>query len=314
MIRKLLKYGSKPLRATIVAAIRPHVRELIRHRIAADVIDDIYVIYATSKERRAYLDEFFGNHMKVLGGAGDSLIKTLQANPDLRGPVLGFLSTTLQSCIEKGTIRYSIVHRALLDYFLTAEAQHVQSMITTLAEQSIAEIVHTFDGARVAMECIWRGTVKDRKAILKSFKDYIVKIAKEKHGHMVLLAVFDAIDDTVLINKAVLRDLVKDMRDLLDDVSGRKVLLYLLAPRDSHYFPPTVTRLLELGDGNANSKKDTDIRRRELLNAVSANFVQYVTVNMRSLLLDSKTVLFAQEVIMRASGRVVALQRCFVVS
>ena len=38
------------------------------------------------------------------------------------------------------------------------------------------------------MNAIWHGTAKDRKAIIKSLKGFMVKTAKEEHGRMALLA------------------------------------------------------------------------------------------------------------------------------
>lgn len=40
--------------------------------------------------------------------------------------------------------------------------------------------------------------------IIKSFKTHVGKIAREEHGHHVLLALFDAVDDTVSVRKSVL--------------------------------------------------------------------------------------------------------------
>lgn len=39
--------------------------------------------------------------------------------------------------------------------------------------------------------------------IVKNFKDLTVKVAMEHYGHRVLLALFDTIDDTVLLNKYI---------------------------------------------------------------------------------------------------------------
>lgn len=35
-------------------------------------------------------------------------------------------------------------------------------------------------------------------------KSFFVKIALEEHGHLVLLAIFDSVDDTKFVSKAVL--------------------------------------------------------------------------------------------------------------
>lgn len=40
--------------------------------------------------------------------------------------------------------------------------------------------------------------------IVKSFKTYVSKICKEEYGHMVLLALFDVVDDTKLVHKVIL--------------------------------------------------------------------------------------------------------------
>lgn len=39
---------------------------------------------------------------------------------------------------------------------------------------------------------------------MKSFKTYIAKICKEEYGHLVMLALFDVVDDTKLVQKAIL--------------------------------------------------------------------------------------------------------------
>lgn len=40
--------------------------------------------------------------------------------------------------------------------------------------------------------------------IVKSFKSFVRKICLEENGHIVLMAVFDSVDDTVLVRKALL--------------------------------------------------------------------------------------------------------------
>ena len=47
-------------------------------------------------------------------------------------------------------------------------------------------------------------SLQDRKVIVKSMKTYVVKICKEDYGHLVLLALFDSMDDTKLLQKAIL--------------------------------------------------------------------------------------------------------------
>ena len=45
---------------------------------------------------------------------------------------------------------------------------------------------------------------QDRKTIIKSFKGNVVKICQEEYGHLVMLSVFDCVDDTKLVKAALL--------------------------------------------------------------------------------------------------------------
>ena len=40
--------------------------------------------------------------------------------------------------------------------------------------------------------------------IVKSFKSFVKKICTEENGHVVMMGVFDAVDDTVLVKKVLL--------------------------------------------------------------------------------------------------------------
>lgn len=51
----------------------------------------------------------------------------------------------------------------------------------------LVEIVHTKEGLHVALQCLWHSTAKERKAIAKSFKPFVNKIATDDQGHKVCI-------------------------------------------------------------------------------------------------------------------------------
>ena len=104
--------------------------------------------------------------------------------------------------------------------------------------------------------------------MLKSFKTYVAKICKEENGHLVIMALFDSVDDTVVVKKVIISEMVASLEELCDDPFGRRVLLYLLAPRSPAHFSPQFTALLSAGDGNAHSKKEPGVRQSELRAAI----------------------------------------------
>ena len=42
------------------------------------------------------------------------------------------------------------------------------------------------------MHCIWFGTAKDRKMIIKTMKEFLEKVTTAENGHMLLLAAMDS--------------------------------------------------------------------------------------------------------------------------
>jgi pumilio family protein 6 len=143
--------------------------------------------------------------------------------------------------MEKGIIGHHIVHRALHDYLTHAEDVDKADMLDQVTPL-LAEIIHTRDGARVAMMAVWGSNPKARKNIVKGFKPYVTKIALEEYGHTALCALFDAVDDTVLVGKQIVAPLLESLGEVMESNYGRKVLLYLLAPRyvaGAHPFPNT---------------------------------------------------------------------------
>lgn len=54
--------------------------------------------------------------------------------------------------------------------------------------------------------------------------------------------------------------MIEDLPALCADKFGRLVVLYLLSPRNGKYMHPAHITTLTLGDSNAFSKKDRDVR------------------------------------------------------
>ena len=96
-------------------------------------------------------------------------------------------------------------------------------MIESLREY-IPSFLHTRDGTRVAMHCIWSGSAKDRKTSVKSLKTHVAKVCMEEQGHLLLLSIFDSVDDTVLVQKVIL-----DVSNRLALIAARLFISSLLA-------------------------------------------------------------------------------------
>lgn len=121
------------------------------------------------------------------------------------------------------------------------------------------------DGATAAMICYWQGTNKDRKTIMKTIKEHIIDMCKHEHAHTTIIALLDATDDTVALNKILLGTIVSSANDLVSHEWGRRVLLWLVAPGNSAHFHPGFVKELENGREGSSCKKDLSVRRSEIL-------------------------------------------------
>ena len=264
LVKKFMEYGTKEQKAKIISSFHGKVRKLIKHKTAADILEELYAKYANSVQRTALTGEFYGPEFAVFKVAtGQTFEDLIENEPAKRESVMDYMKSEFITLCQKDMILHSITHKALLDFFKYAnDLQKLE--VHNILKERVIHILHTKDGSKVAMNCLWLGTPKDRKAILKSFKTFVVKICKEEFGHLVMLALFDVVDDTVLVKKALFPEILSNLADLIGNQYGRKVILYLLKPRSHSYFLPDIIKILEQGDNNTHSKKSMTVRQDEL--------------------------------------------------
>uniref|UniRef100_A0A3Q2FKK8 Pumilio RNA-binding family member 3 n=1 Tax=Cyprinodon variegatus TaxID=28743 RepID=A0A3Q2FKK8_CYPVA len=124
---------------------------------------------------------------------------------------------------------------------------------------------------------------QDRKVIIKTMKTYMVKFATVSPSRFC-------------------RYILAALPEVLGNKHGKKVLLYLLSPRDPAHMLPEIARELEQGDGNAHSKKDMATRRKELLEAVSPALLDYLCANAATMVKDKATSVTISDILASACG------------
>ncbi|XP_041360109.1 pumilio homolog 3-like [Gigantopelta aegis] len=302
VIRKLLKYGTKQQRSFVIKQFHGKVRKLVRHREASEILELAYNEYANAAQRLSIMEEFYGPSFTLFKNhATKSLDQILTEQPDKKDMILSNMKEALLPLVDKEILIHSMIHRIFFEFFTYASGKMRSEMIELLREHLVT-ILHTRDGARVAMHCVWHGTAKDRKVIIKCLKTHVLKVCKEEYGHMVMLAIIDVVDDTRLVHKALLDEMLKSLDEVAQNQYGRKVLIYLLSPRDPLHFHPDIVHVLQEGDKNTTSKKDGKVRSQELADYVSSALLQYVVDHSRDLVMNNNTLLFILAVISHARG------------
>ncbi|XP_065512723.1 pumilio homolog 3 [Caloenas nicobarica] len=303
IVKKFLMYGTKPQVAEIIKSFKGHVKKMLRHAEASAVVEYAYNDKAILEQRNMLTEELYGNTFQVYKTPiVSTLDKVFEAQPEKREAILDEMKQILTPMAQKeAVIKHSLVHKVFLDFFTYALPKQRSEMIEAIRE-AVIYLAHTHDGARVAMHCLWHGTPKDRKVIVKTMKTYIEKIATGEFSHLVLLAAFDCIDDTKLVKQLIISEINSSLPNMINNKYGKKVLLYLLSPRDPAHFVPEIIMLLQQGDGNAYSKKNTELRRHELLEAISSPLLEYLQEHTQEVVTDKATFVLVADILRTALG------------
>jgi pumilio family protein 6 len=83
--------------------------------------------------------------------------------------------------------------------------------------------------------------------MIKSLKPVADQVAAHESGHLVLLTLFDVLDDTVLVSKSIIAELQRHLFDLAIHNFGRTPLLYPFVGRKTRLLsPPDIKSIQEM--------------------------------------------------------------------
>jgi len=285
-VQKLLRYGSKEQKAAVIKALVGNVARLMKHKTAGVVVELAYNDYADAGTRNSFLQEFLGPEYRLFKEPEVRTLKELiEKHPEKKEEMIKNLGMNVEVLIQKGTFNHSLVHCVIHNYLANTDGKRRADCIESMRE-NLPHILHSRDGAMASLYCLWHGTTKDRKAIIKSLKTFVEKTCEEEFGHLVLMAIFDCVDDTKLVGKAILGELAECFKRVVMNKFGVRVIKYLVGGRDPLYTYPDAVRLMQQGDGNAHSKKDPATRRKELLEVAAPTILKWVGERLQSGLYD----------------------------
>ena len=268
LLISILRHGTAAHRQQLCAELLPHVAELLVHAEGSAVLQLLYADVATGEQRNHMYRAMWGKEMALFGtdanvGQPSSLADLFEADPLCKERVLRRLETLLAKAARKGLAVTALVQRGAAEMLEHGDDAQRAELVSSFRDQAV-HVMHTREGARIACGCMRYGDAKDRKAVLKAMKGYVARAALDSHGALVLCVALEVADDTVLLSKAVLSELLPELAELALHAQGSLPLLQLLSPRSSKHFSPAQLATMGLHDAAA-SKKDPTQRRSELL-------------------------------------------------
>lgn len=296
-------FRDSDIRGIIVPEFYGHVRRLINHPEAAWILDDIYRQVATASQRALLLREWYGAEFAVFGktkaaslapseSPAADLATLLKESPEKKKTIMQYLQQIINQLVQKKMTGFTMLHDAMLQYFINTtptspEANEFLELLKSDLDEEgggdlLKNLAFTKSGSRVVSLALAYGTAKDRKTILRVYKDTIEMMAFDQHAHMVLVAAMDLIDDTKMTAKMIFPELlgenIKDQEERMERLlnlaahpTARIPLLYPLAEQAKWLIPePEKTVLPELhAIRETTSKKNADTRLAELVQYMS---------------------------------------------
>lgn len=324
------------IRNMIVPEFYGHVRRLINHPEAAWIIDDIYRQVATTHQKALMLREWYGAEFALYGktkaataspdqNVSADLAQLLQESPEKRKTIMQYLHQIINQLVQKKMTGFTMLHDAMLQYFLntapgSSEANEFLDLLKSdLDEENggdlLKNLAFTKSGSKVVSLALAYGTAKDRKLILRVYKDTVEPMAFDQNAHMVLLAAMDVIDDTKMTAKALFPELagesIKDdaeredrLLGLITHLTARIPILYPLAGQAKWLLSEDEKSLLSEIHAvrETTSKKDPETRRQELVQYLSPFLLPVVEHQAALLATNSFGCQFINEVLLECQG------------
>ncbi|CAG8007182.1 unnamed protein product [Penicillium nalgiovense] len=324
LVGKLIVHGDDETRDLIIPEFYGHVRRLIRHPEGSWILDDIYRTVATKAQKDRLLREWYGPEFVIFQDENDTtsdLPKIIEAHPEKRGPIMNYLRELINLLVQKKSTGFTMLHDAMLQYFLCTKpgSNEASEFIELLKGDEEGDLVKnlafTKSGSRLMCLSLAYSNAKDRKLLLRFFRDTVKAMAGDIYGHQVILAAYEVVDDTKLCAKSFFPELLnqndgdearnEELCYQVNDLTARIAVLYPFVGERVKWLLPEVDNpvLEEVREvRKETSKKDPAIRRQELVKTASPTLLEFIAARASTLLETTFGCQFLAEVLFAADG------------
>ncbi|KAF4528523.1 hypothetical protein B566_EDAN015604 [Ephemera danica] len=304
-IKELLEHGGsrKVIERTINGFIG-HTMKLLLNNHSANIVAAAYEKFANAEQKCLMKQDLYGDVFKVFkSNQIKSLADSMPVAGAMKNAILNGVYTNVLKFMEKDCAKMEIVHSLAWELFHQLDVnstEHNDLRARLLAH--IHQLSTSKNGAWLSMHCLWLASAKQRKESMKLCREHLDSIMTSENGHLTLMAMFDCVDDTVLLSKIILDPIVEKALEYSKGESSMKVLQYLTVHRDTQFFHPGIIKSLSEGDNNKTSKKPMKTRRSEILQFVSNKLLENVSSNLREWLVANNSCMVLRAIFKSGSG------------
>ena len=308
LVAKMVSTGDEEVRDAVVPQFYGHVKRLINHPEASWIVDDIYRQIATPEQKAVMLREWYGAEYalfhrkpesKKLASVTDEdtcdLSVILERSPEKRKPILQHLLQMINGLVQKRMTGFTMLHDAMLQYFLALAPQSAeQTEFLEILKGDIDKeteggggdlfrnLAFTKSGSRLVCLALAYSSAKDRKIVLKAFKDTIELMAFDQYAKLVLVTGLEVSDDTKMSTKSIMPELLGDkivdeterldrLESIITNLHARLPILFPMAGAAKWLISDAEKKVLEEVSEirRTMSKKQPEARDAEIIDAMS---------------------------------------------
>ena len=227
-LEKIVTYGLKTDESlTIEKMLKPVmtdrkvVEQLLFHRLGCKFLNKLYLHASIKPALKKQMMQIIlvPRSIELLGESKDKLRQ--------------YYLETSKKCIDKELLGFEIVQRllkqAVVDF---ADDASFNEELLAMAADGLPHLLSSREGVHVVVKLLGISSAKQKKNIIKELKGKFSEISKNSVTCVALLRLLECVDDTVLVGKSVLSELIGSDysvgKDLILDASGRTPLLFVL--------------------------------------------------------------------------------------
>ncbi|KAK7790228.1 hypothetical protein R5R35_014536 [Gryllus longicercus] len=299
IIKSILKYCDGKWKTKVLESMKGSIVKLMTNSASAPLVDHVYTQIASPDQKISMEKEFFGSLLLTVGEPATGSIPNILSHltAENKAAVFESIKENIVKVTAKGNFSALLCQVTL--HFIEECSQEDKEEVLSLFSPHILDIVHTKPGSRLAMQCVWNLGKKVRKQIVKKMKGNIETLASSENSFWIILALLDAVDDTVLLNKVVVSEIAKSATTLVKTEQGRKVLFYLIAHRDTVFFHPKDLENLKQGDACCLKSME---KKREELSPVVDDFLLRISKEVEIWLENPKVAMVTLAALKKGQG------------
>ena len=317
--QQFIKLGSKEQRNSAIEALAKYVPELATRNIYALLTLEKIVTYGLKSDEkfttdmilkpvmteRKIVEQLFFNklgckflnklylHPSIKSSLKKDLLaillvpRSIEILGDSKEKLRAYYLETCKKCIDKELLGLELVQKifkqAITDFSITDDKPFCDELLS-MAADGLPHLLSSRDGVVAAVALLGIASAKQKKNFIKELKGKFFEMAKNSVTCSVVIRLFDSVDDTVLIGKTILSELVgaeyERCLELILHPCGRIPFLVALGKRSAIY-PPDLQLFAQAPV--VSSMKDEATRMEEIRAKLVPSLKKVIDTNLTAL-------------------------------